>query len=127
MVRSKDLALYIVVIVIVAVFMYYFTFTSFGYGNWLFITLNIIFFSLFFLLTQYRKKRTCLPNSVYIAFIVALFAEMYGFPLTMYFFMGCTNSPPSIRWILTDHPWLEHPVAHNHYLPTMACSGIFVL
>jgi methanethiol S-methyltransferase len=88
MAKLKDLALYVVASVFVAVFMYFFTFTSFGYGNWLFVILNIVFFSLFFLLTQYRKKMTRLPNSVYIAFIVALFAEMYGLPLTMYLFMG---------------------------------------
>lgn len=77
-----------IVTVIVGFFMYFFTFTSVGYGNWLFVVMNIVFFSLFFLLTSFRKKLSRLPNSVYIAFIVALFAEMYGLPLTMYFFMG---------------------------------------
>jgi protein-S-isoprenylcysteine O-methyltransferase Ste14 len=88
MTRLKDVALYLIVTVLVAIFMYYFTFTSYGYGNWLFVILNIIFFSLFFLLTSFRRKMSRLPNSVYVAFIVALFAEMYGLPLTMYFFMG---------------------------------------
>jgi protein-S-isoprenylcysteine O-methyltransferase Ste14 len=50
--------------------------------------MNIALFSLFFLLSSFRKKLNRLPNSIYIAFIVALFAEMYGIPLTMYFFMG---------------------------------------
>jgi protein-S-isoprenylcysteine O-methyltransferase Ste14 len=77
-----------IVTVIVGFFMYFFTFTSVGYGNWLFVVMNIVFFSLVFLLTSFRKKLSRLPNSVYIAFIVALFAEMYGLPLTMYFFMG---------------------------------------
>jgi protein-S-isoprenylcysteine O-methyltransferase Ste14 len=80
--------LVVVVTLIVAVFMFYFTFTSVGYGNWMFVAMNIVLFSVFFLLSSFRKKLNRLPNSVYIAFIVALFAVMYGIPLTMYFFMG---------------------------------------
>jgi len=34
----------------------------------------------------FRRKLARLPTSVYLAFIVALYIEMYGFPLTMYFF-----------------------------------------
>jgi methanethiol S-methyltransferase len=86
--KIKLVTLVAVVTFVVAVFMYYFTFTSVGYGNWMFVAMNIVLFSVFFLLSSFRKKLNRLPNSVYIAFIVALFAEMYGIPLTMYFFMG---------------------------------------
>ncbi len=84
--------------------MYYFTFTSYGYNNWTFVIMNIILFSIFFLLSSFRKKLNRLPNSVYVAFIVALFAEMYGIPLTMYFFMGFFgyNHIFSLEFLLTQ-------------------------
>ena len=86
--KLKDAFLVIIVTLFVSFFMYYFTFTSVGYGNWTFVVMNIVLFSLFILLMPFRKKLNRLPSSVYIAFIIALFAEMYGLPLTMYFFMG---------------------------------------
>ncbi len=102
--KIKWVTLVVVATFIVAVFMYYFTFTSVGYGNWMFVAMNIVLFSLFFLLSSFRKKLNRLPNSVYIAFIVALFAEMYGIPLTMYFFMGAFGYVKifSIEFLLTQ-------------------------
>jgi len=92
------------VTVVIGFFMYYFTFTSVGYNNWQFVIMNIVLFSVFFLLSSFRKKLNRLPNSVYVAFIVALFAEMYGIPLTMYFFMGIFgyNKIFSIEFLLTQ-------------------------
>ena len=103
-VKIKVALLVAIVTVAVGVFMYYFTFTSYGYNNWTFVIMNIILFSVFFLLSSFRKKLNRLPNSVYIAFIVALFAEMYGIPLTMYFFAGLFgyNHIFSIEFLLTQ-------------------------
>ena len=90
--KIKLVLLVAIVTLAVGIFMYYFTFTSYGYSNWTFVIMNIILFSVFFLLSSFRKKLNRLPNSVYIAFIVALFAEMYGIPLTMYFFAGMSSA-----------------------------------
>jgi protein-S-isoprenylcysteine O-methyltransferase Ste14 len=59
-----------------------------GWISWFFVIVNIVFFSVFILFIPYRKKLSRLPGSVYVAFIVALYIEMYGLPLTMYLFMG---------------------------------------
>lgn len=86
--KLKDIILLILVMLGVSVVLFYLTLTSFGWGQWLLVTVNVIFFGLFLALLQFRKKVARLPGSIYLAFVVAFFAEMYGLPLTMYIFMG---------------------------------------
>ena len=52
--------------------------------DWTFVVLNAILFSMFLLFIRFKRRNVRLPASVYLAFIVALYVEMYGFPLTMY-------------------------------------------
>ena len=70
-----------------------FSIAAVGYPHDLFyVVLNFVLIGSFVLLIGFRRKLARLPASIYVAFILALYVEMYGFPLTMYFITWATGS-----------------------------------
>ena len=103
-----------------------------AYGLWGLVIINSVVFILFaYSFFKPRTGRDWRSFGAFSAFLVALFAEMYGFPLTIYFLSGWLQSRyPNVDWFSHDaghllemmFGWKTNP----HFGPFHILSFVFI-
>jgi protein-S-isoprenylcysteine O-methyltransferase Ste14 len=103
-----------------------------AYGLWLLVILNSLVFILFaFSFYRPRTTRDWRSFGAFSAFLVALFTEMYGFPLTIYLLSGWLQSRyPGVDWFSHDAGHLLEMLfgwrANPHFGPFHLLSMVFI-
>ena len=103
-----------------------------AYGLWALVVLNSVLFIFFaFSFFKPRTKLDWRAFGGFSAFVVALFTEMYGFPLTIYLFSGWLQSRyPNINWLSHDAGHLLETLfgwkTNPHFGPFHILSFIFI-
>ena len=104
-----------------------------AYGLWSLVIINSLVFIIFaFSFAKPQTPRDWRSFSAFSAFLVALFTEMYGFPLTIYLLSGWLSTRfPEINWFSHDSGHLLEEIfgwrANPHFGPFHILSNIFIV
>jgi protein-S-isoprenylcysteine O-methyltransferase Ste14 len=103
-----------------------------AYGLWSLVIINSAVFIIFaYSFFKPQTGRDWRSFGAFSAFLVALFTEMYGFPLTIYFLSGWLQSRfPDVNWFSHDAGHLLEMMfgwkANPHFGPFHILSFVFV-
>jgi len=104
-----------------------------GYGLWMLVLLNSAIFIFFaFSFTKPQSKSDWRSLGAFSAFIVALFTEIYGFPLTIYFLSGwLAETFPEINFMAHNNGHLLHTLlgfeGNPHFDPLHIASNVLII
>jgi protein-S-isoprenylcysteine O-methyltransferase Ste14 len=103
-----------------------------AYGLWSLVLINSVVFIMFaYTFFKPQTARDWRSFGAFSAFLVALFTEMYGFPLTIYFMSGWLQSRfPNVDWFSHDAGHLLEMIfgwkANPHFGPFHILSFAFI-